>query len=254
MIGEKTTRHRKKYERQGEEHGNDGDEPVTPRGRHDCLGDDKSRKPPKRIVTERPLKLGNDQRPEAALGCWKVFRVVHASKLTVSTAKCESKNFELISFKTMLFRENVDFNTYGAKIPRRDQATMDNSAAKTILFIDDDPIVLMAYRTSMAQAGYAVETARDGLEAMRQLALITPDVIILDLMLPKFNGVEIMGFIRGNPKLKNIPVIVLSTHSIIDSEGEPMLETAQRRLIKETCTPASMLEAIQEALTNARPI
>ncbi|HMD53196.1 MAG TPA: response regulator [Phycisphaerae bacterium] len=131
---------------------------------------------------------------------------------------------------------------------------MGDSAAKTILFIDDDPVVLMAYRTGLVQAGFHVETARDGLEAMRQLATITPDIIILDLMLPKFNGVEIMGFIRSNPKLKNTPVILLSTHSIIDAEGEPVLETAYRRLIKETCTPATILEAIQNALTHARAI
>ena len=105
---------------------------------------------------------------------------------------------------------------------------MGDSATKTILFIDDDPIVLMAYRTCLVQAGFHVEPARD--------------------------GVEIMGFIRGNPKLKNTPVIVLSTHSIIDAEGEPMLETAHCRLIKETCTPASILETIQDALANARAI
>jgi len=147
-----------------------------------------------------------------------------------------------------------DFGTFIAIFPGEDKDIMGDSATKTILFIDDDPIVLMAYRTCLVQAGFHVEPARDGLEAMRQLALLTPDVIILDLMLPKFNGVEIMGFIRGNPKLKNTPVIVLSTHSIIDAEGEPMLETAHCRLIKETCTPASMLETIQDALANARAI
>jgi CheY-like chemotaxis protein len=131
---------------------------------------------------------------------------------------------------------------------------MGDPATKTVLFIDDDPVVLMAYRTRLVQAGFNVVPAGDGLEAMRQLATTSPDVIILDLVMPKFNGVEIMGFIRSNPKLKNTPVIVLSTHSIIDSDGEPMLETAYRRLIKDTCTPAGLIEAIQEALTNARPI
>lgn len=128
---------------------------------------------------------------------------------------------------------------------------MDNPAPKTILFIDDDPTIILAYRTRLTQAGYVVQPAGDGLEAMRQLALTVPDIIILDLVMPKFNGVEIMGFIRSNPKLKNTPVIVLSSQSIIDSEGEPILETAYRRLIKGACSPDKMLEAIQELL--ARP-
>jgi CheY-like chemotaxis protein len=128
---------------------------------------------------------------------------------------------------------------------------MDNPAPKTILFIDDDPTIILAYRTRLTQAGYVVQPAGDGLEAMRQLALTVPDIIILDLVMPKFNGVEIMGFIRSNPKLKNTPVIILSSQSIIDSAGEPILETACRRLIKGACSPDKMLEAIQELL--ARP-
>jgi CheY-like chemotaxis protein len=69
--------------------------------------------------------------------------------------------------------------------------------------------------------------------------------------MPKFNGVEIMGFIRSNPKLKSVPVIVLSSNQIIDSDGEPILETASRRLLKGSCTPANLLQAIREVLTNA---
>ena len=123
---------------------------------------------------------------------------------------------------------------------------MGDSATKTVLFIDDDPIILMAYRTCLVQAGFHVEPARDGVEAMRQLASSIPDAIILDLVLPKFNGVEIMGFIRSNPKLKNTPVIVLSGRSIIDADGEPILETAYRRLIKDTCTPDLIVAALRE--------
>lgn len=129
---------------------------------------------------------------------------------------------------------------------------MDNPASKTILFIDDDPMIIMAYRTKLLQAGFVVQPAGDGVEAMRQLALMTPDVIILDLVMPKFNGVEIMGFIRSNPKLKNTPVIVLSVQSIIDAESEPILETAYRRLIKGVCTPDMMIEAIRDVLAQAQ--
>ncbi len=128
---------------------------------------------------------------------------------------------------------------------------MTASETKLILFVDDDPVLIMAYRTRLIQEGYEVQPASDGLEAMRCMALRPPDVIILDLLMPKFNGVEIMGFIRSNPKLKDKPVIVLSSNSIIDSDGEPILETAHRRLIKGLCTPDDMLETIREVLTEA---
>jgi hypothetical protein len=66
--------------------------------------------------------------------------------------------------------------------------------------------------------------------------------------------VEIMGFIRSNPKLKHVPVIVFSSNIIIDSDGEPILETASRRLLKGSCTPDSLLKAISESLATARPV
>jgi CheY-like chemotaxis protein len=142
--------------------------------------------------------------------------------------------------------ENIDFGMAVAKLVQDKYSKMDKLAPKTVLFIDDDPVLIMAYRTRLAQAGFAVQTAADGLEAMRQLASSIPDAIILDLVMPKFNGVEIMGFIRSNPKLKNTPVIVLSGRSIIDADGEPILETAYRRLIKDTCTPDLIVSALRE--------
>jgi CheY-like chemotaxis protein len=125
---------------------------------------------------------------------------------------------------------------------------MSESTARTILYIEDDPIILMAYRTRLVQEGFQVVPAMDGLAAMRLLTQLVPDVVILDLMLPKFNGEEILKFIRANPKIAKTPVILLSTNSIIDAKSEPVLETAHRRLIKDTCTPAIMLEAIRSAL------
>jgi CheY-like chemotaxis protein len=128
---------------------------------------------------------------------------------------------------------------------------METTGPKTILLVDDDPVLIQAYRPRLESAGYTVKPAVDGLDAMRQMSLNTPDVIVLDLVMPKFNGVEIMGFIRSNPKLKSVPVIVLSSNQIIDSDGEPILETASRRLLKGSCTPANLLQAISEVLTNA---
>lgn len=128
---------------------------------------------------------------------------------------------------------------------------METVVPKTILFVDDDPVLIQAYRVRLEQAGYVFKPAVDGLDAMRQMSLNTPDVIILDLFMPKFNGVEIMGFIRSNPKIKNVPVIILSSNPIIDSDGEPILEMASRRLLKGICTPDTLLQAISEVVATA---
>ena len=128
---------------------------------------------------------------------------------------------------------------------------MKSTGSKTILFVEDDEVVLMAYRNRLQREGFCVEPARDGLEAMKILLMSVPDLVILDLMLPKFNGEEVLKFIRAERRLKSLPVIIFSTNSIIDAEHEPMLEGASRRLIKSTCTASMLVSAIREALPAA---
>jgi chemosensory pili system protein ChpA (sensor histidine kinase/response regulator) len=120
---------------------------------------------------------------------------------------------------------------------------------RTILYAEDDVVVLTAYRNRLQQEGFRVLPAKDGLEAIKFLSTSTPDLVVLDLMLPKFSGEEVLKFIRVNPRLKTLPVIILSTNSIIEAEHEPMLEGASKRLIKDHCNVAMLLEAIREALT-----
>jgi CheY-like chemotaxis protein len=73
-------------------------------------------------------------------------------------------------------------------------------------------------------------------------------LVLLDLVLPRFDGVEVLKFIRANERLKAVPVIIFSTNSIIDSQDEPVLEGASRRLIKSQCSPPLMLLAIRDTL------
>jgi CheY-like chemotaxis protein len=127
---------------------------------------------------------------------------------------------------------------------------VETAKVKTIVFIEDNPVVLMAYQNRLQREGFQVEPARDGLEAMKILSQLTPDVVILDLMLPKFNGVEVLKFIHSNSRLKVVAVVILSTNSILDAAEEYVLERANKRLLKSSCTPAIMLQAIQELLAD----
>lgn len=120
--------------------------------------------------------------------------------------------------------------------------------AKTIVFIEDNPVVLMAYRNRLQAAGFHIQPVPDGLEAMKILSKLVPDLVILDLLLPKLNGVDVLKYIQSNPRLKAVPIIILSTNSIIDAAEEYVLERASKRLLKSSCTPAIMLQTIQKLL------
>jgi CheY-like chemotaxis protein len=108
--------------------------------------------------------------------------------------------------------------------------------------------VLTVYRKRLEKAGFHVIPARDGLEAIKSLSIFVPELILLDLMMPKFNGEEVLQFIRNHPHLAKVPVIILATNSIRDLAQEHILEKADRRLIKSRCTSESLLEAIQYLL------
>lgn len=119
---------------------------------------------------------------------------------------------------------------------------------KTIVFVEDSEVEMLAYKSMLERAGYCVQTAKDGLQAMRVLHNIVPDLVLLDLVLPRFDGVEVMKFMRANERLKAVPVIIFSTNSIIDTQNEPVLEGASRRLLKSQCSPPLMLLTIRDAI------
>lgn len=117
---------------------------------------------------------------------------------------------------------------------------------KNIFFVEDSEVERLAYQRVLERAGYQVHIARDGLEGLRLLHGIVPDLVLLDLLLPKFDGVEVLKFMRSTPRLKTVPIVIFSTNSIIDAQDEPLLEGATRRLLKAQCNPATMLETIRD--------
>jgi CheY-like chemotaxis protein len=127
---------------------------------------------------------------------------------------------------------------------------VETAKKKTIVFVEDNPTVLMAYRNCLERQGFHVEPATDGLEAMKIFTRLRPDLVVLDLMLPKFSGADVLKFTQSNPRLKNVPVVILSNSSITDPTEEYILERAHRRLLKDSCTPAILLRAVWELLGN----
>jgi CheY-like chemotaxis protein len=129
----------------------------------------------------------------------------------------------------------------------------ETAKTKSIVFVEDNPVVLMAYKNRLQREGFHVEPALDGVEAMKILTQFVPDLVVLDLMLPRLNGVELLRFICADPRYQTVPVIVLSTNSIMDTSDDHVLERASKRLLKGSCTPAIMLQAIQELFSTGSP-
>ena len=130
---------------------------------------------------------------------------------------------------------------------------INHSRMKRILFVDDDPLVLRIYRDALIREGFQVEPAPDALTASKILQGSKPDLMVVDLMMSKNEGVELLNLARSKSELADLPVIVFS-NSYIDGnarQGEAL--GPQRALLKVRCTPSILLGVIQELLTAPLP-
>ena len=81
---------------------------------------------------------------------------------------------------------------------------------KNILVVDDDPSIRELLRQELQAAGYTVFEAKDGAEVLEQVERNQPDLIILDVMMPKINGFDVVAMLKTNINMMNLPIIILS--------------------------------------------
>ncbi len=87
----------------------------------------------------------------------------------------------------------------------------DSTAAVKVMVIDDSQTIRRTAETLLAREGYQVITAQDGFEALAMIADHAPDIIFIDIMMPRLDGYQACALIKGNPKFARTPVIMLSS-------------------------------------------
>ena len=90
--------------------------------------------------------------------------------------------------------------------------------AERILAVDDDVDILNLLEMSLDSDGFNVITASDGMSALEGAQAHTPDLILLDLMMPKMDGFEVISKLRADPQTRRIPVIMLTARAQIDEK------------------------------------
>ena len=84
---------------------------------------------------------------------------------------------------------------------------------KKILLVEDEKELARLTKIRLENAGFTVEIANDGKEGLEKVATLKPDLVILDLVIPKIDGYRVCEVIKSDPKYKNIPVIMLTVRS-----------------------------------------
>lgn len=124
---------------------------------------------------------------------------------------------------------------------------------KTILFVEDDPVIVQVYRGPLKNAGFQVEVAEDGLAAMKVILSLRPDLVLLDVMMPKVEGTYVLKFIRSRPELIATKVIILSNVTNSDAAAQVFTQNPDRVFSKSQATPREVIKAANELLGEGAP-
>ena len=121
-----------------------------------------------------------------------------------------------------------------------------------ILIIEDDQRINKVYMAKLSVEGITVMTALDGIEGLRKIYSEKPDLILLDLMLPRKSGFDILKDIKADPKVKDIPVIILSNLAQEKEIEEGLALGAVDYLVKTDYSIQQVMEKIKKALERSK--
>ena len=117
----------------------------------------------------------------------------------------------------------------------------------SVLVVDDEPNIVLSLEFLIAQAGYEVRVARDGEAALRAMEEKTPDLVLLDVMMPRRDGFDVCETIRANPAWKKVRIIMLTAKGR-DIEREKGLALGADAYITKPFSTREAMERIKQFL------
>lgn len=117
----------------------------------------------------------------------------------------------------------------------------------SVLVVDDDPMKRQLLRMILERAGFMISEAADGLEALQALAAATPDLMTLDVMMPRMDGITVCERVRENPEMATLPIIMMSARTDTKSI-QAGLEAGANQYLRQPVMPDKLLKAIGELL------
>ena len=119
--------------------------------------------------------------------------------------------------------------------------------SKHILVIEDDPAGLLMIRTRLEASGFSVSSALDGEEGLKKAHAQRPDVVLLDVVIPKISGLEVCRRLKHDPQTNTVPVVIITAASFDDLE-ERIRSAGADAWVRRPCTSTELLTVIQGAM------
>lgn len=122
--------------------------------------------------------------------------------------------------------------------------------AKSILVVEDEPNIVLSLQFLMKKAGFDVRVARDGDEALAAVESRTPDLILLDVMIPKRDGYDVCQTIRANPEWRDIYIIMLTAKGR-EVDREKGLALGANDYVTKPFSTRDLTEKVKQILENS---
>lgn len=117
-----------------------------------------------------------------------------------------------------------------------------------ILIIEDDPLISRMYQKIFTFEQYEVELAENGQEGIEMVDEFKPTLILLDVMMPEMNGLEVLDLLKKNPETKKIPVVMLTNLSGQQDAEIALQKGAVKYIIKSEYDPKEVSDMVKEVL------
>ncbi|PIT88707.1 MAG: response regulator [Candidatus Magasanikbacteria bacterium CG10_big_fil_rev_8_21_14_0_10_36_32] len=121
-----------------------------------------------------------------------------------------------------------------------------------ILIVEDDNILAQAIYTAVRRAGFSAEVAVDGEDALKKMKKIKPDVVLLDLILPKRSGEDVLGAMKQDETLKEVPVLVITVKGDKETISQCVKMGIRGYLIKAHYTLQEIINQIKKVIAETK--
>jgi CheY-like chemotaxis protein len=185
------------------------------------------------------------------------WQVMHELKSDPETREIPVVMVTIVDKKTLGFRlgaadyliKPLDEEQVLTSLERLAQST-DGSESIYLLVIDDDPDIIDMVNQLLEDSNYTINSAANGEDALEKIINDPPDVIILDLMLPKLDGFGVIDHLHSDECLRQIPLIVLTAKLLSQEEQDRLLTSAVKIMQKQGLTNEELLSEISLAVTS----
>jgi CheY-like chemotaxis protein len=127
---------------------------------------------------------------------------------------------------------------------------MNNSGRLTILLVEDFDDARELYSTCLRSSGYDVIEAATGADAVALARSVTPDLILMDMLLPGIDGWQATAELKNDPQLRHVPIVALTAHALSD-ERERIAKLGCDGFLAKPCLPPDLIRTVDRILGRA---